>query len=103
MKGGITRRSSSRSRSMTPELMRPWIQHLQAGQQYRFQTRDNRVPTIGTYVGREGRNFIFIVNNHRTMFRISLINPTQSRATRPGLDDAFVRVNVNNGGRKTRK
>lgn len=100
MKGGVTRRSRSRSRF--PELMRPWIQHLQAGQRYRFQTRDNQVPITGTYVGREGRNFIFMVDGNRTMFPISLINPIQSRATRPGLDDAFVPV-TNGGRRNTRK
>lgn len=105
MKGGVTRRSMSRSRSRsrsrTPELMRPWIQQLQAGQRYRFQTRDNRVPITGTYVSREGRNFIFIVDGHRTMFPISLINPTQPRGTRPGLDDAF--VVINNGGSRPRR
>lgn len=102
MKGGVTRRSRSttrsRSRSRTPELMRPWIQRLQVGQRYRFQTRDNRAPITGIYDGREGRNFIFTVDGHRTRFPIYLINPTQTRATRPGLDDAF--VVVNNGGNR---
>ena len=107
MKGGVTRRATRvRIRTLTPELMRPWTQQperLQVDQRYRFQTRDNRVPITGTYLGREGRNFIFRVNGHRTIFPISIINPIQ-HTHRPGLagmEDAFVLVT--NGGRLSRK
>lgn len=94
-------RSQSRSRSHTPELMRPWLQRLERGQMYRFQTRDNRVPVIGTYQGREGSRFIFLVNGIRTVFPINVINPVQSRGTRPGVDDAFVRITTGAGWGRT--
>jgi hypothetical protein len=81
--------------------MRPWIASLQPGVRYRFQTRDNRVSQIGVYVGIERRNFIFMVNGHRTRYPIRLINPVQT-GPRPGIEDAFVRLS-NGGGGKTKR
>ena len=104
MKGGVTIRSRSRNRSRTPELMQPWVRDLQVGQRYRFQTRDNRVPITGTYDGREGRNFIFTVDGHRTMFPISLINPIPHNPHGRGLAalvPAF--VHITNGGLRRKK
>ena len=107
-KGGRTRRSGtgprsrsrshSRSRSRTPEAMRRWINQLAPGVTYRFQT-DNEVQQVGQYVGREGNNFIFLVNGRRTNYPMRIIRTMQPRTRLPGFDEAFVR----HTGGKTRK
>ena len=85
-------RSASRSRSRTPVAMRAWVNQLAPNVTYQFRTADNQATQVGQYIGRQGNNFIFIVNGNRTTYPMRIIATMQPRARLPGFDGAFVRV-----------
>jgi hypothetical protein len=85
--------SRSRSRSRTPVAMRNWVNQLAPNVTYQFRTADNQATQVGQYIGRQGNNFIFMVNGVRTTYPMRIIATMQPRARLPGFDDAFVRVN----------
>lgn len=85
-------RSASRSRSRTPVSMRAWVNQLAPNVTYQFRTSDNQATQVGQYVGRQGNNFIFMVNGNRTTYPMRIIATMQPRARLPGFDGAFVRV-----------
>ncbi len=85
-------RSASRSRSRTPVSMRAWVNQLAPNVTYQFRTADNQATQVGQYVGRQGNNFIFMVNGNRTTYPMRIIATMQPRARLPGFDGAFVRV-----------
>jgi hypothetical protein len=84
--------SRSRSRSRTPVTMRNWVNQLAPNVTYQFRTADNQATQVGQYIGRQGNNFIFMVNGNRTTYPMRIIATMQPRARLPGFDDAFVRV-----------
>ena len=84
--------SRSRSRSRTPVSMRAWVNQLAPNVTYQFRTADNQATQVGQYVGRQGNNFIFMVNGNRTTYPMRIIATMQPRARLPGFDGAFVRV-----------
>jgi hypothetical protein len=86
-------RSGSRSRSRTPVAMRNWVNQLAPNVTYQFRTSDNQATQVGQYIGRQGNNFIFMVNGNRTTYPMRIIATMQPRARLPGFDDAFLRVN----------
>jgi len=92
---GSRSRSPSRSgsRSRTPVAMRAWVNQLAPNVTYQFRTADNQATQVGQYIGRQGNNFIFIVNGNRTTYPMRIIATMQPRARLPGFDGAFVRVN----------
>lgn len=70
------------------------------GQRYRFQTRDNRVPQIGRFVGVDGNNnYIFNVNGIITAYHMNTLLGMQPRASGIGFDDMFVRDDGPIGGK----
>ena len=85
-------RSASRSRSRTPVAMRAWVNQLAPNVTYQFRTADNQATQVGQYIGRQGNNFIFMVNGNRTTYPMRIIATMQPRARLPGFDGAFVRV-----------
>ena len=85
-------RSRSRSRSRTPVSMRAWVNQLAPNVTYQFRTADNQATQVGQYIGRQGNNFIFMVNGNRTTYPMRIIATMQPRARLPGFDGAFVRV-----------
>jgi hypothetical protein len=84
--------SGSRSRSRTPVAMRNWVNQLAPNVTYQFRTADNQATQVGQYIGRQGNNFIFMVNGNRTTYPMRIIATMQPRARLPGFDDAFLRV-----------
>jgi hypothetical protein len=84
--------SRSRSRSRTPVAMRAWVNQLAPNVTYQFRTADNQATQVGQYIGRQGNNFIFMVNGNRTTYPMRIIATMQPRARLPGFDGAFVRV-----------
>ena len=73
--------------------MRNWVNQLAPNVTYQFRTADNQATQVGQYIGRQGNNFIFMVNGVRTTYPMRIIATMQPRARLPGFDDAFVRVN----------
>lgn len=73
--------------------MRAWVNQLVPNATYQFRTADNQATQVGQYMGRQGNNFIFMVNGVRTIYPMRNIATIQPRARFPGIDGAFVRVN----------
>jgi hypothetical protein len=73
--------------------MRAWVNQLAPNVTYQFRTADNQATQVGQYIGRQGNNFIFMVNGNRTIYPMRIIATMQPRARLPGFDGAFVRVN----------